>query len=428
MAWSKKRMIIAGLVGAVVAIIATVIGMNFVSAEKEIQKSLEHRYGVEDAQFRRELGTLLGPAIIDGNRIENLENGEQIFPAMLAAVRSAQKSITFETYIYWSGRIGQEFEQALAEKARAGVKVHVLIDWVGSQKMDETMVTQLKSAGVQVQRYHPLHWYNLGRMNNRTHRKLLVVDGKVGFTGGVGVADQWDGRAQDPEHWRDSHYRLEGPAVAQMQAAFMDNWIKTSGKVLQGVEYFPPLQSAGTALAQVFTSSPSGGGDSMQLMYLLSVTAAEHTIDISAAYFVPDDLTRMALRAALKRGVRVRIIVPGPHTDAEIVGQASRSDWGDLLQAGANIYEYQPTMFHCKTMIVDSVLVSVGSTNFDNRSFRLNDEANLNVYDRVFAERLEDVFENDLKLSRRMSYQEWKNRPKLQKLTEKVSSFFSSQL
>ena len=421
-------MIIAGLVGAVIAVIATVIGMNFVSAEKEIQKSLEHRYGVEDAQFRRELGTLLGPAIIDGNRIENFENGDQIFPAMLAAVRSAQRSITFETYIYWSGTIGQEFEQALAEKARAGVKVHVLIDWVGSQKMDDVMITRLMSAGVQVQRYHPLHWYNLGRMNNRTHRKLLVVDGKVGFTGGVGIADQWNGRAQDPEHWRDSHYRLEGPAVAQMQAAFMDNWIKTSGKVLQGVEYFPALEPAGTALAQVFTSSPSGGGDSMQLMYLLSVTAAEHTIDISAAYFVPDELTRMALRAALKRGVRVRIIVPGPHTDAEVVGQASRSDWGDLLQAGADIYEYQPTMFHCKAMIVDSVLASVGSTNFDNRSFRLNDEANLNVYDRVFAERLEDVFENDLKLSRRMSYQEWKHRPYLQKVTEKVSSLLSSQL
>jgi cardiolipin synthase len=428
MAWSKKRMIIAGLVGAVIAIIATVIGMNFVSAEKQIQKSLEHRYGVEDAQFRRELGTLLGPAIIDGNRIENLENGEQIFPAMLAAVKSAQKSITFETYIYWSGRIGLEFEQALEQKARDGVKVHVLIDWVGSQKMDENMVTQLMAAGVEVQRYHPLHWYHLGRMNNRTHRKLLVVDGKIGFTGGVGIADQWDGHAQDPEHWRDSHYRLEGPAVAQMQAAFMDNWIKTSGKVLQGVEYFPALQPVGTSLAQVFTSSPSGGGDSMQLMYLLSVAAAEHTIDISAAYFVPDDLTRLALRAALKRGVRVRIVVPGPHTDSEVVGQASRSDWGDLLQAGASIYEYQPTMFHCKTMIVDSVLASVGSTNFDNRSFRLNDEANLNVYDRAFAERLEDVFEGDIKLSRRMSYEEWKHRPALQKVTEKVSSFLSSQL
>lgn len=421
-------MIIAGIVGALIAIVITVIAMNFISAEKEIQKSLDHRYGVDDAQFRRELGTLLGPAIIDGNSIINLENGSEIFPAMLAAVGKAEKSITFETYIYWSGDIGREFADALAAKARAGVKVHVLLDWVGSQKMEERLVTQLTSAGVQLQRYHPLHWYNLGRMNNRTHRKLLVLDGKVGFTGGVGIADQWDGTAQDPQHWRDSHYRLEGPAVAQMQAAFMDNWIKTSGKVLQGVEYFPELEPVGKSLAQVFTSSPNGGGDSMQLMYLLSITAAERTIDLSAAYFVPDELTRNALRAALLRGVRVRIIVPGTNIDAEVVRKASRSDWGELLQAGAEIYEYQPTMFHCKTLIVDSLLVSVGSTNFDNRSFRLNDEANLNVYDSQFAEHLEDVFEQDLTRAKRISYEAWKKRPALDKVMEKISSLLSSQL
>jgi cardiolipin synthase len=265
-------------------------------------------------------------------------------------------------------------------------------------------------------------------MNNRTHRKLLVVDGKVGFTGGVGIADEWSGHAQDADHWRDSHYLLEGPAVAQMQAAFMDNWIKTSGKVVQGVEYFPPLAPAGDALAQVFISSPSGGGDSMQLMYLLSITAAEHTIDLAAAYFVPDDLTRRAIRSALSRGVKIRIIVPGKKVDDLVVRQASRSNWGELLQAGAEIYEYQPAMFHCKTMIVDSQLASVGSTNFDNRSFRLNEEANLNVYDKPFAERLEDVFEEDLKQSRRITYQSWKNRPWHEKVLEKLSSFASSQL
>ena len=428
MALSKKRMIFASLIGALVAIVATVVAMNFMSAEKQIQKSLEHRYGVSDPQFRRELGTLLGPAIIDGNRVQNLENGAEIFPAMLAAIRDAKQTINFETYIYWSGNIGRAFAQALGERARAGVKVHVLLDWVGSQKMEESLITEMMAAGIEIQRYHPLHWYNLGRMNNRTHRKLLVVDGKIGFTGGVGIADQWDGRAQDPDHWRDSHYRLDGPAVAQMQAAFMDNWIKTSGKVLQGVEYFPPLEPVGEALGQVFTSSPSGGGDSMQLMYLLSITAAEHTIDLSAAYFVPDDLTRRALRAALLRGVKVRIIVPGKYNDAEVVRKASRSDWGDLLKAGAEIYEYQPAMFHCKTMIVDSQLASVGSTNFDNRSFRLNDEANLNVYDKAFAEHLENVFEQDMQQSRRITYEEWQNRPLRQKGMEKISSLLSSQL
>ena len=428
MPWSRKRMILAGLVGALVAIVLTVVAMNFISAEKEIQRSLEHRYGVGDPQFHRELGAMLGPATVPGNRIENLENGEQIFPAMLEAVRSAQRTINFETYIYWSGRVGKQFADALSERARAGVKVNVLVDWVGSQKMDDALAEQMQAAGVEIQRYHPLHWYNLGRMNNRTHRKLLVVDGRIGFTGGVGIADQWAGSAQDPDHWRDSHYRLEGPAVAQMQAAFLDNWIKTTGKVLQGADYFPALEPRGEAIAQVFTSSPSGGGDSMQLMYLLSITAAEHTIDLSASYFVPDDLTRKALLAALGRGVRLRIIVPGKHIDELLVRQASRADWGELLQAGAQIHEYQPTMFHCKLMIVDSQLVSVGSTNFDNRSFRLNDEANLNIYDRGWAERLEDVFEADLARSRKITLEDWKHRPLQQKMVERFSALLSSQL
>ena len=428
MPWSRKRMILAGLVGALVAIVLTVVAMNFISAEKEIQRSLEHRYGVGDPQFHRELGAMLGPATVPGNRIENLENGEQIFPAMLEAVRSAQRTINFETYIYWSGRVGKQFADALSERARAGVKVNVLVDWVGSQKMDDALAEQMQAAGVEIQRYHPLHWYNLGRMNNRTHRKLLVVDGRIGFTGGVGIADQWAGNAQDPDHWRDSHYRLEGPAVAQMQAAFLDNWIKTTGKVLQGADYFPALEPRGEAIAQVFTSSPSGGGDSMQLMYLLSITAAEHTIDLSASYFVPDDLTRKALLAALGRGVRLRIIVPGKHIDELLVRQASRADWGELLQAGAQIHEYQPTMFHCKLMIVDSQLVSVGSTNFDNRSFRLNDEANLNIYDRGWAERLEDVFEADLARSRKITLEDWKHRPLQQKMVERFSALLSSQL
>ena len=428
MPWSRNRMSLAGLVGALVAIVLTVVAMNFISAEKEIQRSLEHRYGVGDPQFHRELGAMLGPATVPGNRIENLENGEQIFPAMLEAVRSAQRTINFETYIYWSGRVGKQFADALSERARAGVKVNVLVDWVGSQKMDDALAEQMQAAGVEIQRYHPLHWYNLGRMNNRTHRKLLVVDGRIGFTGGVGIADQWAGSAQDPDHWRDSHYRLEGPAVAQMQAAFLDNWIKTTGKVLQGADYFPALEPRGEAIAQVFTSSPSGGGDSMQLMYLLSITAAEHTIDLSASYFVPDDLTRKALLAALGRGVRLRIIVPGKHIDELLVRQASRADWGELLQAGAQIHEYQPTMFHCKLMIVDSQLVSVGSTNFDNRSFRLNDEANLNIYDRGWAERLEDVFEADLARSRKITLEDWKHRPLQQKMVERFSALLSSQL
>lgn len=427
-AGTHKKMLIAALVGALAAVLVTVLVLNFTGGEQRIERELVHRYGVGDAQFQRELGSLLGPPIVAGNRVVNLENGVEIFPAMLDAIRGARRSISFETYIYWSGEIGREFVDALSERARAGVPVHVLIDWVGSQKMDERLIQNLVSAGVKVERYHPLHWYHLARMNNRTHRKILVVDGAVGFTGGVGIADNWSGNAESPGHWRDSHYRLDGPAVAQMQAAFMDHWIKTTGKVLQGERYFPELSASGAAPAQVFTSSPSGGGDSMMLMYLLAITAAERSIDLSAAYFVPDELTRRTLQDALQRGVRVRIIVPGEHIDTEVVRKASRANWGELLAAGAEIHEYQPTMFHCKTLIVDELLVSVGSTNFDNRSFRLNDEANLNVYDPEFAEATTRVFEADLKRSRRITFEEWQQRPVREKLLEKAAALLSRQL
>jgi cardiolipin synthase A/B len=286
----------------------------------------------------------------------------------------------------------------------------------------------MKAAGVQVELFHPLRWYNLGRMNNRTHRKLLIVDGSVGFTGGVGIAPAWTGNAQDPQHWRDSHYRVEGPVVAQMQSVMLDNWSKTTGKVLHGAEYFPPLNAVGEESAQMFASSPSGGAESMLMMYLLAITAATRSIDISSAYFVPDDVTRKALVQAVKRGVKVRIITPGKHMDAETVRRASRGLWGDLLAVGVEMYEYQPTMYHCKVMIVDGLMASVGSTNFDVRSFRLNDEANLNIYDTAFASRQTRVFEADLKLSRRITLEAWKTRPLTDRLHEHALALFGPLL
>ena len=421
-------MIVAALIGAAIAVIVTVIALNFIGGEKRVQRRLEHRYAIADAQFQREMATLLGPPIADGNRIRNLENGVEIFPAMLEAIEGARKNINFETYIYWSGDVGRKFANALAERARAGVAVNLLLDWLGSQKISEALIEEMKSAGVHVQLYHPLRWYNLGRINNRTHRKLLIVDGTIGFTGGVGIADNWDGNADNPDHWRDSHYELRGPAVAQMQAAFLDNWIKATGTVLQGPEYFPELEKAGAARAQVFTASPGGGGDSMLLMYLMSVTSATRSIDLSASYFVPDDLMRSAMLAARKRGVRIRLILPGDRIDTELVRKASRAEWGKLLEAGVEIHEFRPTMFHCKTLIVDRLMVSVGSTNFDNRSFRLNDEANLNVYDPDFALRATEVFERDLKRTEKITYEEWKHRPWQEKLVEHVSALVSSQL
>lgn len=404
------------------------LALNFTAGEKKVQQQLPRLYSTSSPQFERALGTLLGPGIVGGNAVTELLNGDQIFPPMLAAIKGAQKSITFETYIYWSGDIGKQFADALSERARAGVRVHVLLDWVGSAKMDESYLTEMKEAGVQIEKFHKPHWYNLARLNNRTHRKLLVVDGQVAFTGGVGIAPQWMGNAQDPDHWRDSHYLVRGPVVAQMQATFLDNWLKVTGKVLHGELYFPPIAPAGAQKAQMFSSSPSSGSESMQLMYHLAITAAERSIDLSVAYFVPDELTQKHLMDALARGVRVRFITPGEHTDTDTVKAASRATWGPLLQAGAQIYEYQPTMYHCKVMIVDQLLVSVGSTNFDNRSFRLNDEANLNVYDAAFARRQTEVFEEDLKRSRRVTYEAWLNRPLREKAHEKLTGWLRSQL
>ena len=416
------------VITALLTVLAVVVAMNFKTSEKSLERKIEHRYAVADPQFRREMGVMLGPGITAGNKVTDLQNGDQIFPAMLDAIASAQRTITFETYIYWSGDIGQTFADALAERARAGVKVKVMLDWAGSIKMEDTLLEEMQSAGVEVHQYRPLRWYNLGRLNNRTHRKLLVVDGKIGFTGGVGIADQWEGDAQDVDHWRDMHFRIEGPAVSQIQAAFNDNWIKTTGVVLNGEDYFPALPHAGDMDAHMFIASPAGGSESMHLMYLMAIAAAEHSIDLQAAYFVPDELMLNALKAARHRKVRVRIILPGEHTDSDSVRLASKAQWGELLLAGVEIYEYQPTMMHNKLLIVDKVMTSVGSTNFDERSFRLNDEASLNIYDPAFAARMTEVFETDLKPTVRYTYQSWQARPLKEKLFEKFVLPIKSQL
>ncbi len=416
----------------VITVLATIlvaaIAMNFATPEKTLEKKIEHRYAVTDPQFQREMGVMMGPAILPGNRITPLRNGTEIFPAMLQAIGSAQRTVTFETYIYWSGDVGKQFADALSERARAGVKVHVTIDWAGSVKMEESMLKGMEDAGVKVERYRPLHWYNIGRLNNRTHRKILVIDGRVGFTGGVGIADQWMGNAEDPDHWREEHFRIEGPAVAQLQAAFNDNWIKTTGEVLNGPDYFPPLEEVGQSPAHVFIASPASGSESMHLMYLLALAAAEETIDLAASYFVPDDLIMEAIIAARHRGVRVRLLLPGKHIDSETVRLASKAEWGELLLAGVEIYEYQPTMIHVKLLVIDGEMVSVGSTNFDIRSFRLNDEASLNIYDREFAARMTDVFESDLKHTKEYTYDLWQARPWKDKFAEKFILPIKSQL
>jgi cardiolipin synthase len=395
--------------------------------ERQINYELVHQFGVEDPQFLRSMGQLLGSAIVPGNRVTAYQNGDQIFPPMLEAIHGARESVTFENYIFQEGALGRQFTDAFCERARAGVKVHVLLDWLGTSKIDPQFLTDMKAAGVEVERFHPIQWYDMSRANNRTHRKLLVVDGRVGFIGGACIADAWLGDGTAPDQWRESHYRIEGPAVAQMQAVFIDNWMKIRAEVLLGPAYFPELTQLGHQRAQVFKSSRDEGSESVRLMYLLSIASATRTIRLQAGYFVPDDLAIETLVTARKRGVRVEIIVPGPHTDSEIVQSAGRSRWAALLDAGVLIYAYQPSLYHCKVLIVDEVWVSVGSTNFDNRSFRLNDEANLNIYDAGFAAEQVVAFESDKSVSRRMTLAEFKDRSMFRKVFDSVTGVFRQQ-
>ena len=425
---SHRSPVVVGMTTFVVTALLTVLTLNFTAGEKQVEQQIPRLYSVSDPQFMRAMGNLLGPSIVGGNKVQELINGDQIFPSMLDAIKSAKRTITFETYIYWSGDIGKAFADALAERARAGVKVHVLVDWVGSTKMDDDLLNNMRAAGVTLLKFHKPHWYTLSKLNNRTHRKLLVVDGAVGFTGGVGIAPKWAGNAQDADHWRDSHFRVEGPVVAQIQSTFLDNWMKATGAVLHGDAYFPELKPLGASSAQMFSSSPSNGSERMELMYQMAMTAAEKSIDLSMAYFIPDEASSKILIEAMQRGVKVRIITPGKITDTQTVRAASRQTWGPLLKAGVEIHEFQPTMYHCKVMIIDSLLVSVGSTNFDNRSFSLNDEANLNVYDATFAARQLQIFQADLQQARPISYAQWEARPFKEKALEMLSSLLNSQL
>jgi cardiolipin synthase len=360
---------------------------------KQPREEVAPLYSAASPEFRQSAGSLLGPNFVGGNNVTTLINGDQIFPAMLNAIRSAKRSINFETYIFWDGEIGNEFTQALAERARAGVPVNLILDARGTQKMGMANKRQLQDSGAQIVKYHSVFWLDPRRYNNRTHRKLLIVDGKTAFIGGVGIADLWAGNADSTKHWRDNHYKVTGPVVAQLQGSFMSNWLKTRGKVLHGDAYFPPLENTGSSLAQAIRSGAKYAN--LDLMYLLAIASAQKTLRIENAYFLPDDLVRKELVAAAKRGVKIEIVVPGKKIDQKLVRGASKRHWPELMEAGIKIYEYEPTMVHVKLMIVDDTFASVGSGNFDNRSIRLNDEANLDVLDRQFAAEQIRFFEMD---------------------------------
>jgi cardiolipin synthase len=389
---------------------------------------MKHQFGVHDLAFLQTMHALTGAAMSPGNKVEILKNGVQIFPSMLAAIRAARKTINLEFYIYWDGEIGRTFAEALAERARAGVAVKVILDAVGSSTMSARLIDFLRRNGIDLEWYHPLRWYTLSRFNHRTHRKVLVVDGTVGFSGGVGIADEWLGDADAKNHWRDTVARVEGPVVTQMQFAFMDNWVKSRGELLTGLDYFPAIEPRGPHLAQVIKSSPSEGSSTVKLLYIVSIVSAQKTIWISNAYFVPDRDTIRALEGAVRRGVDVRVIVPGELTDVPIVRQASRLHYELLLRRGIRIFEYQPTMMHAKTMVVDGVWTTIGSSNFDDRSFRLNDEVNVNVYDAGIAAQMEAMFQEDLARSREVTQAKWFRRPVFDRLKEAVAGVLKRQL
>jgi len=383
---------------------------------------------VTDPQFARSLGGLLDAPVVASNRVTSLINGEQFFPAMLEAIRGARESITLESYIYWSDEVGSEFTEALTAKAQAGVKVRLLLDWIGSRHLKGRDLDALREAGVAVRlfsRFSPLH---LGRLNHRDHRKILVVDGTVGFIGGAGVGDVWRADVDTPEPWRDAFFQVEGPVVAQLQAIFAQNWLKVTGQALTGPEHFPELVPAGDVAAQAFAGDPRAGNDRVRLMYLMAFASARRSIRLSMAYFIPCDLTLQELIAACERGVAVEIILPGKDMDSPPVRPASRAKWGEMLKAGARIYEYQPSMYHCKGLIVDEAWVSVGSANLDSRSFRYNDEANLNVFSSEFAADQSRVFEADKARSREVSYDEWRRRSFWKRLMEWMTAPFGPLL
>jgi cardiolipin synthase len=383
---------------------------------------------IGDPVFEATLEGYTGTPIVGGNRIDLLLNGDEIFPAQIEAITSARATINYAQYVVEDGLPSTQVVGALAERCRAGVRVNVLLDGFGALAMPAGHRSELEGAGCRVETFRPLSPFALDRANYRNHRRILVVDGRIGITGGSGTSGKWAGNGRVDGHWRDTDVRIEGPVVEQLQGAFAENWLETTGIALGGEEYFPrPLERKGPAQAQVVRSSPAGGSAAMATMFLLAIASARRSVDITNPYFVPDESLRDTIVRAARKGVRIRIMLPGP-IDHNIVRQASRSELGALLLEGIEIYQYQAALLHAKTMVVDGVWATVGSTNLDRRSFAINDELNVAVYDRPFARRLQAVFERDLEHSRKVTYTEWRRRGIFARLLELLAIPIKDQL
>ena len=379
-------------------------------------------------EFAATLGPLVSAEFSGGNRIEPLLNGDEIFPAMLEAIRKAKRSVTLETYIWASGKISDEFIEAMTERARARVPVLVLADGMGSLKFKREDRDRLRSAGVKFVIYGREHWWQIKpNINHRTHRKILVVDGLVGFTGGMCIADEWLGAGDRPDIWRETGVRVQGPAVAQMQSEFATNWLQTTGELMEGEAFFPPLGERGSSFAQCFKSGPGEDTERARIAYLLAIASARKSIKISHAYFVPDEMAMEMLIAARERGVDVEVVVPAKN-DSRFGRAASRSRWGPLLEAGVKFYRFEPAMYHCKAMIVDDVFLTIGSVNFDNRSFAINDEMNICVIDPIAVREHVKVFDRDRAQSTELTLEEFNARPFYIKAADWFCGLFRSQL
>jgi cardiolipin synthase A/B len=390
---------------------------------------LRGEVSVAEPRFMWDAEALTGAPVSAGNDVELLVNGDEIFPAYVGAIRDARETVNLLTYAYWRGDIATEVAETLCAKARDGVECNVLIDAVGGAKMQRKLIGAMRDAGVTVHYFRPPKPYAVRRLQYRTHRKLLIVDGRLGFTGGVGIAEEWTGDADDPDHWRDTHVRVRGPVVRGLQGAFAENWLEATGQVLAGEQYLPdlkPLEDGG--LMQVMRSSATVGDSNAEALYFLALAAAKDTIDLTSAYFVPRPAFTKALVEAVERGVRMRILVPGPHIDKEFVRTAGRASYARLLDAGIRIFEYQPTMLHAKALVVDGVWSAVGSVNFDNRSFQLHDEVSLCVQSEDFAARLGEVFERDLEASDEIKAERWNGRGSRQRVTEAASKLARREL
>jgi cardiolipin synthase A/B len=406
-------------------VVALILAIMLGIAQDQEVLQIESVRAATDPEFPAYVAALTGTALTTGNSFQVLVNGDRIFPSMLEAIRRAKRQISFETYIYSSGAVADQFTAALEEAARRGARCQLVLDAVGSQDAGADHLDRLRRAGCTVGTFNVPSWYSFEELNYRTHRKVLVVDGVVGFIGGVGVADHWSGDAQDPEHWRDTQVRMEGSSVRYLEAAFFENFAETVRPVTPRFEP-PPTEFVPNVDERtlVLWSSPVGGSSGMKLLYLVSIAAARRTLDICSPYFLTDESTAWAIDRAVDRGVRVRILVEGDITDAKPVKYAGRAAYEHLMSRGVEIHEYRPTMMHAKVMVVDGIWSVFGSANLDNRSLELNDELNAAVADRQLAARFISDFAADLRRATRLDLEEWRRRSPLEKAREKFWSMF----